>query len=161
WSMVLIREGMAYWMQRQQNRELLSGAVLLLTDRIEGIILASQLGGALLHIFRVEPQRLTGLITLREQRFFETAVFRAEFSLRLIPPESAMAAKLSDLCANPKRNALPFRLQLLQLFFEAFGNELKEEAPEPASHSGAKERLRKLLEQTPVSEMLEMSFSEL
>src|SRR5215475_8321565 len=88
WSMVLIKEGTGYWMNRQQNQELLPGSVLLVTERVEGSILASQLGGARLHIFRVEPHRLTGLITLREQRYFETAALRTELSLRIMPPES-------------------------------------------------------------------------
>jgi AraC-like DNA-binding protein len=161
WSMILIKEGTGYWMNRQQNQQLLLGAILLVTDRVEGSILASRLGGVLLHIFRVEPHRLTGLITLREQRYFEASAVRAELSLRILPPESSVAARLRDLSCHPKRNALHFRIQFLQLLFEAFGSELKEEAPEPARHPGAKDRLRKLLEQTPVSEMLEMSFSDL
>lgn len=161
WSMILIKEGTGYWMNRQQNQELLPGSALLVTGRAEGCLLASQLGGAFLHIFRVEPHLLTGLITLREQRFFETAALKTELSLRIMPSESVVATKLRELCSHPKRNALPFRFQLLHLFFEAFGNELRDEAPEPTHHPAAKDRLRKLLEQTPVSVMLEMSFSDL
>jgi AraC-like DNA-binding protein len=159
--MIQVREGAAYWLNSQQNLELCLGAVLLLRPRIEGTILASQLGGALLNVFHVEPQRLTGLITLYEQRLFETAASRTGSTPPFMPPQSAVASKLSELCANSNRNALAFRLQLLQLFFEAFGNELKQDVSEPTPQTDAKERLRKLLDQIPASEMLEMRFSEL
>jgi AraC-like DNA-binding protein len=161
WSMVLMREGVAYLRHQLRNQELARGAVLLAAQRPEGSILASQLGDASLHVFTLEPQRLTGLITLCEQRFFEAAASRCETPPQILPQQSPVALKLSELAAHPNRNSLLFRLQLLQIFFEAFGNEFKQAACEPAPQLGAKERLRRLLEQTAVSDLVEMSCSEL
>jgi len=161
WSMVLVKEGTVYWLDKQKNQQVDSGAVLFLKQGVEGTILASQLGGATLQVFRVEPQRLTGLITLHEQRWFETETHNKDFSPRLFPAQSEVATKLRELCSNPNRHALPYRLQLLQVFFEAFGTEFCQNGSEPVAQPGAQERLRKLLEQMPAAEMLEMRFSYL
>ncbi len=53
-----------------------------------------------------------------------------------------------------------FRLNLLRLFVEAFGNELQQAASNWET-ADAKERLRILLERTPPAELLEMNFDEL
>ena len=161
WSLIQIGSGTGYWLYPQLNQELAAGAVLLVGKHVEGTIRASQLGGARVRFFRVEPERLTGLVTLSEQRFFETAAGRKDLALRIHSPESPIAVKLSELCANRDGKALSFRLNLIQLFFEAFGNEPRQGFPQEEAQSGANERLRQLLERTQVSELLDMRFSEL
>ena len=109
----------------------------------------------------MEPERLTGLITLSEQRFVQAAASNEKFSLRILPPHSPVAMNMKGQCANRTGSGCLFRLQLLQLFIEVFGNELKQEVSRPEANSDAKERLREFLRQTPASDLLHMNFSVL
>jgi AraC-like DNA-binding protein len=161
WSLCQVGSGRGYWLHPQLNQELESGTVLLLSAQAPGTIRASQLGGGLsLFFFNVEPDRLTGLIALSEQLVFSTAAVRERVPLQILPPHSPVATKMKELCVDPNRSGCLFRLQLLQLFIEAFGNELKLEESGPEA-SDAKERLREFLKQTPAADLLHMNFSEL
>jgi AraC-like DNA-binding protein len=160
WSLVRIARGTGYALQPQSSQELETGTVILATGRAPGSIRASQLGGLLLTSFSVIPTRLTGLITLGEQDFLALAASRSELSLRVLPPHNSAAMKMKELCSSGNSNGLLFRLNLLQLFVEAFGDELQQAASD-WEIADAKERLRVLLERTPPAELLEMSFDEL
>ena len=160
WSLIRVRSGTGDWLQAQSSRELEAGMVLLVADHVQGSIRASQLGDLSLYSFSVIPARLSGLITLGEQDFLKTAAARKEFSLQIFPPLNPVAVKMSELYESRKSGGLLFRLKLLQLFAEVFGNEL-EQAVSNYETSDAKERLRMYLRETPPDELLEMSFNEL
>jgi AraC-like DNA-binding protein len=160
WSLMQIARGTGYCLQPQLSRELETGTVLLVAGRAPGSIRASQLGGLSLFSFNVIPTRLTGLITQGEQDFLTLAAARTEFSFRIFPPHHPLAVKMRELCAGGNSSSLLFRLNLLQLFVEAFGHELQQAASN-WEIADARERLRVLLEQTPPAELLEMSFDEL
>jgi len=160
WLLIQITRGTGYCLQPQSSRELETGMVLLMAGRTTGSIRASQLGGLLVSSFSVIPSRLTGMITLGEQDFLVLAASRPEFSLRFLPAHHPVAVRMKELCASGNSSGLLFRLNLLQLFTEAFGNELQRAASDWET-ADAKERLRVLLEQTPPAELLEMSFDEL
>jgi AraC-like DNA-binding protein len=160
WSLVQVCGGSGYCLQAQASTELETGAVLLIAGQVKTIIRASQLGEMSLHTFSVIPARLAGLITLGEQDYLKLAAAKKKGAIRVFPPHSPTATKMKDLCANHRSSGLMFRLKLIQLFVEAFDGEL-----EPAAHQqenpDAKQRLRYLLQKTPPSELVEMSFSEL
>jgi AraC-like DNA-binding protein len=160
WSLIQIVRGTGYYLQPQLSQELETGTALLVAGHGQGNIRASQLGGLSLCAFSVIPARLTGLITLGEQDFLETAATRKEIPLRILPPQDPVAVKMIELCAGRNSAGLLFRLNLLRLFVEVFGGEL-EQAASNWEAADAKERLRVLLERTPSAELLEMSFDEL
>jgi AraC-like DNA-binding protein len=161
WSLIQVGSGTGYFLKPGMNQELEPGMALLLAAEVRGSIRASQLGGLSLYFFPVEPERLTGLITLEEQAFFETAAFKEKHSIKILPPQSPVATKMTGLCADRLRSGSSFRLQLIQLFFEAFGNELKPEPPKPDACLDAKERLQEFLKQMPAADLLGLDFSEL
>jgi AraC-like DNA-binding protein len=160
WSLIKIERGTGYFLQPQSSLELETGTALLVAGPAQGSIRASQLGGLFLYSFSVTPTRLTGLITMGEQDFLEQAACRKEFSLRLLPPGDPVAVKMGELCASGNSGELLFRLNLLQLFVEVFGNELRQ-ATSNWESADARQRLQLLLERTPSAELLEMSFDEL
>jgi AraC-like DNA-binding protein len=160
WSLMQVRSGTGYWMQAQSSRELEPGMVLLVADHVPGSIRASQLGALSLCAFSVLPTRLTGLITLGEQDSLEKAAFRKEFSLQFLSSQHPVAVKMKALYASRNSRGLLFRLNLLQLFVEVFGNEL-ERAVSNRETSDARERLRVILSETPSDELLEMGFNKL
>ncbi len=160
WLLIYIRSGSGYWMDKQRNQELKEGGVLLLSANFPGVILASRLSELSLCFFSVRPERLTGLLTLNEQRQMETAESLEEFSPRLLPPHVPAANRMKELTAARERSGAAYRLQLLQLFVELFGNRIKQDLPELETVSDAKERLVKFLNEIPTSELLHLSFAE-
>ena len=84
WSLIQISAGNGYLLHPRGNQELEPGMLLLLSAGNPGSIRASQLGGLTVAYFSVEPERLTGLITLKEQHFFESAASRDEQALRIL-----------------------------------------------------------------------------
>src|SRR5262249_46892299 len=64
WSCLCVTTGIVYWLNPRMNQELITGSVLICAERAQGLLRASQLGGASMHYFRLSPERLTGLMTL-------------------------------------------------------------------------------------------------
>ncbi len=160
WSVIQVHTGTGYWLQTGSNLELASGSILILAERVEGTIRASQLAPASLRYFRVEPERLTGLMTLAEQRFFEAAAARRDLGARVRDCQSRISTELQGLASNEEGNTVRTRLQLLALFFESFGDELGGSV-EPEAPTSARQRLRDFLSGAPVAHLLELEFSSL
>lgn len=161
WLLAQVRSGSGYWMQPGVTRELPPGSVLLRAESVRGRIRASQLGAMSLACFRVDTELMTGLATLGEQRFLETAASREDLALQVLPPGHPVAVRFKNLDATRNGNRFPFRLRLLQLFIEIFGKRFDERAPEPARPVEARERLREFLNQIPASDLLDLNFSDL
>jgi AraC-like DNA-binding protein len=161
WLLIYVRSGSGYWMDKQKNQELGEGGVLVLDASIRGIILASRLSELSLCFYSVRPERLTGLLTLKEQRLLEAAESVEEFSPRFLPPQASAAGRMRELTAAREKTGAAYRLQLLQLFVELFGNRLRQDASEAETVSDAKDRLVKFLNEIPTSELLHLSFAEL
>jgi AraC-like DNA-binding protein len=161
WWLIQIRSGSAYWLHAGMNQELPTGSVLVEANLVSGRIRASQLGGASLHFFRIETELLTGLATLGEQHFFESAAVRRSNLPLILAPEDPVAVRFKELYAGRNGNDLSQRLQLVQLFIQVFGKTLYEGGAGQAAPVEARERLLDFLRQTPASELLNMSFSDL
>jgi AraC-like DNA-binding protein len=161
WSFIQIEAGAGYWMHPRMARDLAAGSVVIVSGRAQGYFRASQLGEVSLNFFRLEPERLTELASVNEQGFFQRAATREDFALRFLPPGDPLAGRFRTLCASRKDNSLSVRVQLLQIFLDAFDNELEPAPAQPARESDAKQRLANLLEQTPAAEWAKMAFPDL
>ena len=161
WMFVHITSGVGYWMQPGRNLELASGSTLIFSHAIQGAIRASQLGQAVLHLFRVEPERLAGVVTLGEKQFLQTAAGRDGLNFRLLPFTDPVSEKFAEICRRGNGSSLRVRLQLLELFIRAFDNALGRQESEPAVELDAKARLGAFLKQMTASAMLDLSLSEL
>ena len=160
WVIVHVTSGTGYWMHQRTNHELDTGAVLLVSDQIQGCIRASQVGGMRLHCFRVEPGKLTGMVTLSEQTFLQNAARDEKLSSRILPPNPQISERFNKLKPAAGNN-FPARAQALLLFLEIFGGNFEQPQPEPAAASDAGMRLQQTLNQMPVSELIDLSFSDL
>src|SRR5262249_50343151 len=148
-----------YWMHARQNLQLEPGVTLILPPDSDGNIRASQVGNLSFSFFCVDPMRLMGVMTLAEQGFFRRAGAKEEFVARILPPHHAVAVKLRELFADRKRGGSLLRLQLLQKFIEAFGNELNyEQVESEVGGADAKQRLSEFLRTTQTSELINFSF---
>ena len=161
WSLTQVSTGSGYWIGAKVTHDLHTGSVFLLSAHASGTIRSSLLGPMVLHFFSADLERLSGLITLGEQHFFEAAESKDEFSARIYPAQSTVALEMKALCGEPDRAGLRHRLRLIQLFIDAFGGEMTPDLAAPAPQLDAKERLQDFLRHTPASDLLSMNLSEL
>src|SRR5262245_22603163 len=161
WSFLHFTRGVGYWLNPRGNQELSTGSVLLLSERAQGIIRASQVSDLVVHFFRLQPERLIGLMTLGEQQFLSSASALEQFSVRVFRPDQPVAGKFRKVCEGPTGTDFRARVQLLDLFIEAFGAELQIQNGVADSATDAKARLTNMLNQTPASELLDLSFGDL
>ena len=161
WSFLHLTTGVGYWLNPRSNHEMATGSVLVFSDRAPGVVRASQLGEVIIHYFRLQPERLTGLVTLGEQQFLERAASHEQFSARLFSPASSISEKFKVVCEQPGASSFVLRMRLLDLFIQAFGVELANQKPDQEPSIDAKARLVKMLNETPASELLDVSFGDL
>lgn len=161
WSFIQLAAGAGYWMNSKGVLELSEGAVLVLSPTAKGCIRASQIGQVVMQMFSFIPERMTGLLSLREKDYLRTVAGQAQYAVRYYPPTESLAERFQQLFRDKNSTYFTVRLSMIQLFNEALGKELKLPVVEPASASDAKSRLQELLEQTPASELLHLSFSDL
>jgi AraC-like DNA-binding protein len=161
WLIVHVTSGVGYWLHPRLNWELKPGTVVLLSEQIHGCVRASQVGELRLHFFRTEPRKLAGLVSLADQALMQNAAGDEKLSLRLLPPNAHFSDKFRQLSSESVRNTFPARVHLLHLFLDVFGGTFLQPPTDAAGVFDARERLRQMLNQTPVSELLQLSFSEL
>jgi AraC-like DNA-binding protein len=161
WLVIHVNSGVGYWLHPRLNSELQTGAVVLLSDQIHGCVRASQVGELRLHFFHMEPGKLTGLLSLADQALMQNAAGDEKLALRLLPPDARLSDSFRELASEKARNSLPARVRLLQLFLQVFGGTFQQPQYDATRVFDARGRLRQMLNQTPVSELLGISFSEL
>jgi AraC-like DNA-binding protein len=125
------------------------------------VLRASQLGSVSFRFFRVNPDRLTGLVTWGEQQVLERAATQEVFATRAFAPDAAVAHSFKVVCGQLNGRSLPLRVKLLNLFLQALAEEIWPLQTSPDPMPDARIRLIKLLNETPASELLELSFGDL
>jgi len=164
WVFGRVTSGPAYAMHASKNQLLETGCVVAFPWSDRGYVRASQLDWTSLHFFHVEPERLAGLVTLGEQQFLKGPARRNHSSPRVYPAGHPIAEKFRNLCAQPKIGPFSVRLQLLEIFGEAMGGDLKgleEGAPITFSTTDARARMAELLKQMPAAALLDLTLNEL
>jgi hypothetical protein len=135
WCFLQIKSGICYWQEPGGAREVPAGSVLVRTREARGGLCASQLSGVEIAYFTLEPEKLTGLLSLGEQRSIQRAAEKS--SMRVLAPAEPIAERFKELCLKDSGPNLSARLKLLQLFVDLFAREF-EELPAP----GAEEKRR-------------------
>jgi len=161
WTFLLFTQGIGYWLQPQNNRELTTGSVLLLSEQAQGLLRASQLGDWVVHYYCLRKERLSGLVTLAEHKALEEALRNESLAVRSFSPGDPVAESFKRLCERRHEGPVRLRLQLVDLFVQAFENELSVNTSEPIADDGAKARLELLLKQLHAPDMVQLSFPEL
>ena len=161
WYLLRVSCGIAYWLNPRSNHELFTGSVLMCSDRAVGVIRASQVGKVMFHSFRFQPERLGGLISLGEQQFLQLAATQDQYAVRVFDPAAAVSQRFKSVCERADGSCFSLRLQLLELFVEAFGKELHTHRAMVVPVLDATTRLTRLLDETSPSDLLELSFGDL
>jgi AraC-like DNA-binding protein len=164
WVFARMTAGQAYAMHTLQNQFIETGSVIAFPWLDRGYVRASQLDGASLQFFQVEPERLVGLVTLGEQQFLRGAARRNHSAPRVFRAEHPIAERFKN-CTNPKLSPFSVRLQLLEIFTEVIGGELNGGAhgrtPTTVSTTDARTRMADLMKQMPAAALLDLTLNEL
>lgn len=161
WHFLQVIGGVGCWEHPRQSLELPLGSVLAFSGGVKGVIRASQLADFLIRVFRLRPDRLTGLLTWEEQRYLDCSAADQQVAARVFSSTSEVAAKFEKISKPETISGLRGRLQMLELFVEVFGNDLQTHKPRSDPPLDAKARLVKLLKEIPTFELLELSFGDL
>jgi AraC-like DNA-binding protein len=161
WHFLSITCGVAYWLHPRSNCELMTGSVLLFSDRAKGVIRASQLGIVTIQQFRVQVERLTGLTSFSDQSFLQKAASEEQQPLRLFAPSNLISRKFRTICEQGGRSSLSLRLRMLELFVDSFGNDFQKHRALPDPVVDATTRLIRLLDETSPADFLELRFGDL
>jgi AraC-like DNA-binding protein len=161
WCFLQVRSGICYWQDPDGTREIPAGAALVLTRAARGALCASQLSGVEIAFFCLEPEKLSGLMSLSEQQSFKRAALAEKWAARTLAPEHPAAGRFRKLCLDYSVSNLAARLQLLQLFVDLPGAEFEGEAAESAPEMDGRGRLRRLLSQMAAADFVELSLAEL
>src|SRR5215472_13422429 len=97
WVFIYVSAGIGYWLHPRSNHELETGTALVLSDQSQGCFRASQLGEAVLQLFHVQPQRLTGLVSLADQEFMQNAAKEDRFALRVFKQTDSACVRFRQL----------------------------------------------------------------
>src|SRR6267154_2887719 len=116
WVFAHITAGQAYSIHTLKSQQLETGSVVAFPRTDKGYLRASQLDGASLHFFHVEPERLVGLVSLGDQEFLREAARRDHSPPQVFTATDPVSEKFRKLCANSRANQFPLRLQLLAVF---------------------------------------------
>jgi AraC-like DNA-binding protein len=161
WLFIGISSGAAYWIHPRRNQELAAGSVLILSQEVKGTIRSSQLGQTQLHFFRIDPDLLGGLMTLGEQRFLRQVASQEQLTPRVVGAGDPIAERFRVATEHRNGNTFGQRLELLGLFVQGLGTELKSDHNQDEMPSGAKARLKELLREMPAAELMRMDFRDL
>jgi AraC-like DNA-binding protein len=161
WTVLRINRGAGYWLQTQLHRDLTEGSVLVLSRQAEGLIRASQLGEMSLQFFFVQPESLSGIVTLQEQNVLREAPQKGDFAVRLLSAGESIALDFKRLASEAGGAGPRARLQRLELFIRVFERDFAATTNEPALDAGAKARLELLIRRLAPADLLELDFSEL
>jgi AraC-like DNA-binding protein len=162
WCTLLFSSGIGYfWDQANAMREVAPGSVLVIGGEFGGHFRASQLSEVIIQYFCVEPEKLGGVLPLREQIALTKAAEQPGLSARMLPPNDPTAQRLRNILEKQGDGGVSTRLQLLELFIGLFECEIKDLPAKAASWDDGRGRLKQLLKQMAAEEFLELKCSDL
>ncbi len=165
WVVLQLSEGIAYTFGLKGSKELPRGGVILCPPKSEITMTASVLGRAIFRGMAIKVSSLIGFLTAMERHCLETDVARQCAPFLTVPPEHPVARRVTQLFAQDQMPALANRLALAQAFAELVGPQLSEAMNKGRENhknqQDAKWRLRQFINQTPESELTNLSLEEL
>ena len=160
WFVARVAEGVGYWMQDGNARELNVGDCFVVSFNANAYLRVSQLSLLKLQFFTVQPEHLKGLLTVTEWHHLEYAPDQSAMRAFVFGATELIGKKFARLAAQTHSDGLVMRCALLHLWTGAVAGLVSK----PAANTGGnklRERLCRLLGQIPEIELSQYSLSEL
>ncbi len=161
WCFLQIQSGSCYWRESKWPLDLPQGSSLVFTPAAKGCLWASQLGEVAIAYFCMEPEKLTGVLSLTEQRCLKAAGAQHDAALRALPASHPTSERFKHICQTRNGTNVSLRLQLLRLFVDLFACEMEDKQGVSPGDVNSRDRLRQLLNEIAESEFVDLSLSYL
>jgi len=161
WMIARVAEGSGYWMQEGSTRALNTGDGLVLASNDGGRLRASQLGPLKLQFFTVQPQFLSGLLTVSEWHRLE--IIPGHIASHILPftANEPIGQKFSHIASQTRSGGLTMRCALLQLWASAVSGMLAAPVSDAAHANKLRERFRQHIGQMLEAELSGRTLGEL
>jgi hemolysin activation/secretion protein/AraC-like DNA-binding protein len=160
WLVARVAEGVGYWMQNGNVRELNVGDGFVAGFSANLVLRSSQLGALKLQFFSVLPQHLNGVLTVAEAHQLEGAPDNRLPQVSIFSAAEPIGQKFSRLAESAHVDGLPARCALLQLWVSALTGVMTS----PVSESGGNklhERFRQIVGKMTEAELSETSLADI
>lgn len=165
WCIIRLSQGVGYCFADSQVMEIEPGELLIAPPAKPFVFRASKISGAKLHYFTFQPERLSPLLTLSEQRQFAALAESPGQKVCHLSASHEIAARFTAICDGLGREtAFSERCHTLLLAAMYFGLQLKT-LPQPAVQSApqftAQSRFLDLVNRIPEADLVTYSQAEL
>ena len=160
WVVARVAEGIGYWLPGGSARELNAGDGFVAGFNANTVVRASQLGPLKLQFFTVQPQYLSGLLTMAEWHQLESASENPLTRVLFFTASEPFGQKFARIAAQTPSDGLTMRCALLQLWTGAVAS-LIGSLSASAGGNKLRERFRQLVGQMPEARLSECSLSGL
>ncbi|MBC8096192.1 MAG: helix-turn-helix transcriptional regulator [Akkermansiaceae bacterium] len=162
WTILQLKEGIAYVCSRGLNSEIQTGAMVVCPPDSKVVILASTLGQARFQGITVQLSSLSGFLTQMERQSLETLVPRSCGPFLLLAGTHALGARLAEVCREDNSVRCLGRMAFFHGFLELLAPYLsKAIAQEETGQQDARARLRQFINQAPESELTNLTLGKL
>ena len=158
WWFLRLKSGVGYWLGRGQNVELSGDQVVVVPGSTNGVLAISQLGTAVLHSFRIDPERLSGLLSVGDRQ----SLTAGQVGREAVPFAAGhpVAVGFRELAESIPVHPFILRCRLLELFAQALLLDLKPMEP-TAPPADAQDRLQKYIRELPEQVLMDLSLTGL
>ncbi len=160
WLVLRVTEGAGYWLNSDFPQELSAGDMLVAPASASAILRASCLGLLKIHLFRVQPPLLNGVLAMADGQQVEAMTPKVSRKPLIWPAAEPLAQRFSRITVQSPREGFSFRCRLLQLWADAVG-QMMQASPIPMEAANLRDRFRQLLQQMSQAELAASSLSEL
>ena len=160
WVVARIAEGVGYWMHGGNAREFKVGDGLVVSKNFQFTLRASQLEPLQVEFFLVQPELLTGVLTVAESHKLSLPATNTLAQIIPFSASESVGLKFTRLAGQLQRESLPARLALLQLWSQLVAGTLVQPV-EAAQGQRLLERFRHLFTHITDVELATRSLPEL
>jgi hypothetical protein len=125
WLFAQVTSGEVCSVHPNMNQDLPTGAVIIFADSERGYLRANHSDGATVHHFLVDPARLLGLITFREQQSLMKISQQATHPPRVLWPDHAISQQFRQIYSGLIEHRVSSRIKLLEIFAESLREEME------------------------------------
>jgi len=161
WAMARVAEGVAYLMGVGEARELKAGDVFVTPCKSGVVLRASQLESLKLQFFVVQPDYLSGLLSVAEQFKFKALISRPARCVFVFLAGDAIAQKFARVVSLSLADEFSLRCILVQIWSGAVSGWLRQPVAESGVGNVLKERFRELVGRMTEAELAQESLAHL
>jgi AraC-like DNA-binding protein len=160
WVVMRVGEGVGYWMQGGNVRELKEGDGFVASGYRNLIVRASQLGSMKLELFFIQTPLLNGLLTVTEGNRLDQVAHSVNGQMIFFTATESLGQKFSRLVHQSRPESLPSRAALFQFWSQAVSGLITQPVVDESGHK-LRQRFRQLVAQMPDAELARQSLTRL